>query len=466
MIFGRVLFWTVALTLSILVSGVQAEEIPSLPLTIDQAIEYALLHHPAIREAGALEESAAAQTELARSGLLPGLFLSAQENRATGNVVTGSLFAMPNIPVVSGPPTGRELNSGVFGRAISLSVSWDIVGLVRRMAVVDAALAEREHAHAGADAQRLDAAFTAANAFLGAVAAGETMKAAQAGAERARIFAARVKTLVEQELRPGADASRAEAEMAIASTELIRTKEAEAIRKVELARALGIAGTQVETLPGKLLGIPFKQSEGGLTAPKHPLLVEAEAAVAAERARKHAIELEYLPRVEVVSALWSRGSGSGNSSEAQGLLPNTPNWAAGIVATWPILDIFSIRARAHQESAGVELSISRHDDIAQGIESQIAAARATLEGARQVAQNTPVELEAARAAERQANARYDAGLTSVVEVAESQRLLAKAEADDALARLGIWQGMLLLARATGDLTPFLAEVHSVSEGER
>ena len=58
-------------------------------------------------------------------------------------------------------------------------------------------------------------------------------------------------------------------------------------------------------------------------------------------------------------------------------------------------------------------------------------------------------------AESRARARYANGLTSVTEVAEAQRLLAQAEADDAIARLGLWRALLAVTQAQGDLTPFL-----------
>ena len=67
--------------------------------------------------------------------------------------------------------------------------------------------------------------------------------------------------------------------------------------------------------------------------------------------------------------------------------------------------------------------------------------------ARAVAANTPVQLAAAQQSEAQARARYQAGLASVVDVADAQRLLAQAEIEDALARLEVWRA--LLARARG-----------------
>jgi len=81
-----------------------------------------------------------------------------------------------------------------------------------------------------------------------------------------------------------------------------------------------------------------------------------------------------------------------------------------------------------------------------------------MKAATEIARNTPAERDAATAGESQARARYQNGLASVVEVAEAQRLLAQAEADDAVARLGVWRALLATAQAHGDLAPFLEKI--------
>jgi outer membrane protein TolC len=80
-----------------------------------------------------------------------------------------------------------------------------------------------------------------------------------------------------------------------------------------------------------------------------------------------------------------------------------------------------------------------------------------------VAQQTPPALASAKAAEQQALARYQSGLAPVFDVADADRVLAQAEIDDAVARLEVRRALLLLARASGDLGPFLA--HARSGGE-
>ena len=90
------------------------------------------------------------------------------------------------------------------------------------------------------------------------------------------------------------------------------------------------------------------------------------------------------------------------------------------------------------------------------LEAQSNAAQVTLEQARLIAAETPKEVEDARTGFAQANAQYRAGLATIVALAEAQRLLAQAEIDDSLARLGVWRALLGVAAAEGDLASFLA----------
>jgi outer membrane protein TolC len=198
------------------------------------------------------------------------------------------------------------------------------------------------------------------------------------------------------------------------------------------------------------------------SATKHPLVRDAEAAVRSAQSRKRAVALQYLPRLDLFAALWVRGSGLSSGtlppSPGAGIVPDTPNWLAGLCVTWPALEMVTVRARALVEAAQVKVADARRREITQAVISQLDGARVILEAARREAANTPIALSAARTAEAQATARYRAGLATVVEVAEAQRLLAQAEIDDAVARLGVRRAELLLARAVGDLGPFVDEV--------
>ena len=118
----------------------------------------------------------------------------------------------------------------------------------------------------------------------------------------------------------------------------------------------------------------------------------------------------------------------------------------------------SIRARQAAQSAAIRAQQARSAQIATDLRAQWNRAVAMFNGARRIAATAPIQASAARTATQQATARYEAGLGTITEVAEAQRLLTQAEIDDALARLAVWRGLLGVASAAGDIQPFVAEV--------
>jgi outer membrane protein TolC len=183
------------------------------------------------------------------------------------------------------------------------------------------------------------------------------------------------------------------------------------------------------------------------------------AAVESSVALQHLLGRSFAPRVNLQTAYSLRGTaatatgthlGGGN-----GLDFATPNWAVGFTATFPLFDWFSLRERAHIEAHNERAERATYERVVQELSAQVEQARAELDGSRRVAQNTPIQLQAARVLEQQSRARYEAGLATIIEVADSQRLLLQAEVGDAVARLGVWKALLADATAKGDLSELL-----------
>jgi outer membrane protein TolC len=431
--------------------------------TLEEAVAEALATHPRLAEARAHRDSAEAQVRESRTEVLPEVGLSAEANRSTGNTPPGAFFLAPGFVPISGAPRGKTLDSGTWQTGAAVYAAWDLFSLARQAAAVDAALAGRAQASATIEAQRLEVAYQAADAFLLALEAEAAVHAVAANVQRAEVLVAATRPLVVQNLRPGVEQARAEADLANAQTQLARTEQARDVRRAELAESLGHAGARVEAIPGTLLG-PVDRLRPSPTrdVAGHPQVVEATAAARHVAEARGVVEAQYLPRLNLVAALWARGSGF-LDSPGSGLIPDIPNWAAGAVVTWPILDIPAIRARARVVDADYAASIARRDEVVLAVSGQLARASAVVEGAQRVAQQTPPALASARAAEQQALARYQSGLAPVVDVADAERVLAQAEIDDAVARLEVRRALLLFARASGDLGPFLAQSRSAGE---
>jgi outer membrane protein TolC len=293
-------------------------------------------------------------------------------------------------------------------------------------------------------------------------AAEQTVLAAKAGVERARVLDQSVEVLAKNELRPGADASRTRAELALAETQLIQAEEAVDVGRAALGQVLGVAPQTVAIDAGVLLK-PAPESPGAAAeVARHPLAMAQNAAIEEVKAREKALDRSYFPRFNVEGTTYARGTGIDPSGAtgggANGLGPNFQNWGVGVNVTFPAFDLPSIRARKEVEHYHELAEAAKYDQVLQNLTGELEKTKATLAGARRVAANTPIQLEAARATEQQATARYKAGLATIVEVAEAQRILTQSEIDDALARLSIWRALLAVAAAEGDLGPYVEQV--------
>jgi outer membrane protein TolC len=448
-------FATVA-SLIFLASTVRAQ------LTLDQAVEQAMTKYPGVRASLQQVSAADAGINLARTSYLPRADFMAQVNRATHNNLFGMMLSPSIISPISGPVLRTNSLDTVWGSAVGVLVSWEPFDFGLRRANVGLAHSTRDVANAQVAVTRLQAGTAAADAYLTIAAAEQTVMAAHAGVERAKVLDQVVETLAKNELRPGADSSRTRAELALAETQSIQAEESVEIARAALGQVLGIAAGTIAIEPGALLKLPHDVPAPALEAARHPVAIAQNAAIEEVKAREKALDRSYFPRFNLEGTGYARGTGIDalgvTGGAASGLGPNIQNWAVGMNVTFPAFDLPSIRARKEVEHYHELAEAARYDEVIQNLNGEMEKATATLAGARRVAQNTPIQLEAARATEQQAAARYKTGLGTIVEVAEAQRILTQAEIDDALARLSVWRAMLAVAVAEGDLAPYLEEV--------
>lgn len=443
--------------------GVRAQQPQSVPpttLTLEQALQYAADHYPTLR--AALEQVAVsvANVSAAKTAYLPRLDSLWQSNIATTNNVFGQLLPQSVIPGLSGPVLPGASSQGVWSSATGALASWEAFDFGLRRATVSGAEAAVARARATETLTRLDVQAAVGAAFLSLASAQQAVASAQADFERRDVLGRSVQVLVDNQLRPGADASRAGAERAAAQTRLLIAQQAVLLARTTLSRLLGTASAGV-TIDGT--GVLDRIPAGDIPAPAaamHPLAQLRLSAVRVAEAQQDVLARTDYPRVYVQSSVFARGSGadpSGQlSSGLDGLRLERVNWAAGVQVVFPnVFDFANLRARKAAAAASARAETALYDEAILTVTAQQQAATAMVQTARAVAGNTPVQLAAARQSETQARARYDAGLATLNELADAQSLLALAEVQDQAARIDIWRALLAQAVAEGSLTSFL-----------
>ncbi len=431
------------------------------PLTLTQAVEAAAKNYPAIRVSQEQLNVAAAGIRLARTAYLPRVDTFAQMNRATRNNVFGMLFPQSTLPSISGPVLGTNNLDSAWGSAVGGLVRWEPFDFGLRRANTGIAEASRAQSEATLKRTEFEIATATIDTYLTLAAAQETVTAAKAGVTRADSILRTTNALVTAQLRPGADSSRAQAELAAAGTQLIQAQQAVEIARAALSQFVAVDPANIAIASSRLLQLPPETDPPAANFQTNPVIIEQNATVEQARAQLRALGRSYFPKFALEGAAYARGTGDqldgSRLGGLNGLAPNVQNYAVGFSVTFPIMDLAATRAREAAQSATIRAQAARSEQIVIELRTRWNMALAQLHGARKIAVNTPVQVSAARAATEQSTARYESGLGTIDQVAEGQRLLSQAEIDDALAHLNVWRALLGLATAAGDLQPFLAE---------
>ena len=434
-------------------------EPPKPVYKLSASVDTAIRNFPTLRAAQAKINRSSNEVTLAKTAYLPTFDVLAQEMRSTTNNIAGTIFPQPLnvIPTQTGPANNTSTFKSIFSNDFGVNFSWLIYDWGQRHSRVMVARSMVAQSNAGMKLMALDVASTAADSFLTVVETREVIRAQQAIVDRMKAYDLIVHTLVDKGLRPGVDASRADADLAAAKMALIDAESAEELAVVDLAEAMGIAGKIVTVDGAPWIRSPKRDVNARKPPEDHPFVMHHAAIVSTAHSQVIQVQKMYRPRLWFHSGIWARGSGSRVDSTpvAAGILPQNANYIAGFGIDFPFLSYYEIKAkeRIAQQSEADEKA--NYDLAVQKILKKDARAMVLLNKAHRLADETPALVTAAKENELKATERYRVGLSNVLEVAEAQRILQNALVQDAVAQVRIWRALLSVSYANGDLKPFM-----------
>ena len=221
------------------------------PLTLAQAIERSLGNYPAIRVSQEQINAAAAGIQLARTAYLPKVDTLAQVNRGTRNNVFGMLLPQSVIPSMSGPVIGSNNFGTAWGSAMGALVTWEPFdfGLRERQCGAATCGAGGNRKRPQKNAVRRGRSGRRRLPDAGRGAGDRTGRTS--GVDRAEVISRTITALVNAQLRPGADASRAEAELAAARTLSIQAQQAVEVARVTCRNSWDLPPAQIAVVRGQ-----------------------------------------------------------------------------------------------------------------------------------------------------------------------------------------------------------------------
>ena len=442
---------------------------PATPLTLEQVITAAGRNYPAIRASQFQQRAAHEAIGVAKAAYLPRTDILWQTDRATANNILGLMLPQSTVSSVTGSVLPADASRSAWNSTGGALVSWQPFDFGARGAKVEVARQSSEAAKQASILTQLQVCANAGSTFFDLAAAEQLVKTAQANVRRYESFDKVVHVLVENTLRPAADASQADAQLALARNQLIQAETQVAVKRAVLASYLQSKDGQAEVDASDLLSSPPVSDLAIITVTNHPFVLEHHALTLQQEAQKRFLDRSYVPVFSTSGLLFGRGAGTSSTGQfpggTAGLAPDTLNWAAGVQVTFSAFDFFNLRGQRRTQQENVLAEHARLDQALSDVTMAVQQAQATLSGARKLAANTPIELAAAQASEQQQQVRYRSGLATVVDVSAAEGVLAQAEGDDAIARLSVWRAELGVAVAEGDLQPFLQLLQSQAKGK-
>jgi len=294
-------------------------------------------------------------------------------------------------------------------------------------------------------------------AFFAVLASTAVVKASEDAYERSRVHRDLAKAGVAAGLRFPIEATRAEADLTRFDIGRIRARGGLETARAVFAATVGVTDPALDArgpVPQNAPDVPALEEAIEKASARDPRLLAALTRVRAEELRTRAIGAELRPEVSLTGTISGRAggatpSGNGQSADANGWLPNVPNWDVGIVFAWPLFDgVVSARQNAShslEEVRRQEVDVIRTQQIAVIRQTYVAVtvARTALPGFQRA-------VEAARANYAQADARFRSGLGASVELADAEAIRTDAEIQVAL-------GQFQLARARAELGRAISE---------
>jgi outer membrane protein len=405
-------------------------------LTLAEALETARQNQPQLAVARAYTAEAEARVKQSRAPLLPQVDGFASYSRRTHNA-GDTPYGQGGTP----DPTFDTVNYFSLGASASQLV-WDFGSTWGRYRA----------AQVSADAQKEGEAVALASvmlavraAYLEAVARKALVAIAADNLAAQERHLGQVQGFVTAGARPEIDLAQLRADAANARLVLVKAELSYNTARADLNRAMGVARPADFDVADEQLS-PVEDEDApeealvAIAVEARPELKSLEKQAESIRRQISATKGDYWPVLGVSTGVSDAGT------EIQNL---AWNWNATATLTWPIFQGGATRAAVEGLDAELLAATSELEASQLAIRAEIASARLEIAGAKATIDAAAAVVESARETLRLAEARYEAGAGSIVELQDAQTALTNAEGQAVQAAYGLSLARTRLLAALG-----------------
>jgi len=393
---------------------------------------------------------------------LPDVTVAAQQSFGTVNMLHGPMYAQGGLASAStSMPLAEQNWNAAFGSLYFANINWNLYTFGKIKNDVDLALSKEKTASADLQQEIFQHQIKVGAAYLNLLASQRIEYVQKKNWERAKVFFDMTDSRAKSGLIPEVDASLAKAEVSNAKSLQIKSYD----KVLEFSKKMAVLlGEEFITYD---LDSLYSTTIPALLAEKkkvenHPLLALQQSKVN-ESVQSEALVKSYrMPTLSAFGVVQARGSGfesnyaqdnnAYSSSYFKGVGFDRGNYLLGLTLSWNITNLYRSNTKVKEQQYKTQALQQDYDLLHKELNAQSKLAQAQLTNAYENFEETKVQLSAAQLAYKQHTALYENGLTTLVDYTQALYSLNRAEIDYEIAQNNVWQALLLLSSAQGDIS--------------
>lgn len=432
-------------------------------LTLEEALFRTENQYDKIKSKQVLVDAAQQNTAFQKQHYLPDFTVSAQQSFGTINVQHGPMYAYGGLAsAATSMPLAEQNWNAAFGSLYFANVNWNLFTFGRNKNQVELGIKKESTAKADLQQEIFQQQIKVGAAYLNLLASQRIKFVQEKNAERAQVFYEMTNARAKSGLIPEVDSQLAKAEWSNAKSLQIKAFDKELEWSKHLAvlmnddfKVYELDSLYSTSLPNKL----EKSTEENLKV--HPYLQFQQSKIDENEQHIELLKSNKMPNLSAFGIIQGRGSGfdanyaqdnsAYSTSYFKGVGIDRGNYLFGFSLTWNITNFFKYNTKV-KEQKYISHSLQYVFDAQQKeLKTLFHQANAQLDNAYDNFEETKVQLQAAEMAYKQQTALYENGLTTLVDFTQALYSLNRAEIDYEIAQNNVWQALLLLASAEGDI---------------
>ncbi|MBI5182106.1 MAG: TolC family protein [Nitrospirae bacterium] len=384
----------------------------SKELSLEECVNLALKNHPTLKASSASVEASKSQIWESRYGYFPQINLSSgySESNSTsatyGETVTKSYLT-------------------------TLSLSQKIYDFEKTGSAVDSAKANMKATEMELDKVKSDIILKVKESYFGLLQSQRMVGVNEVTVNQAKAHLRRAKAFFEVGTRPKFDVTQAEVELNNANLNFQKARHSFSIAKITLSNSMGLPPDREIKIKDLFFAerlYPVIDDAVKEAIDARPDVKQIDSKIEGGKASVRTAIAGYLPTISSsASYSWQNGDYIIKDTSTESPLENY--WSWGVTVTLPIFEGFLTTAKVSTARANLMNLRYQKENLQQNVMLEVQQAYLNLEDAKTRISVMESSLQKAKENFAIAEGRYNAGVSSLIEVTDAQTALTKAETD-------------------------------------